>query len=264
MTNAQPPGALLQLAAIALLAGREIMAVYASDFATRTKGDLTPVTEADEAAEKVILAELAKHDATTPVISEEAASTGRIPAVAGRFYLVDPLDGTKEFISRNGEFTVNIGLIENGEPVSGIVYAPALERLFLGRVGAGAWQGTAGPDTPADTIAWTAIHTRQAPPRGLTVVASRSHRDARTEEWLKQCDVKDFKPAGSSLKFCLVAAGEADLYPRFGPTMEWDTAAGHAVLAAAGGTVSREDGAPLRYGKQGEHFRNPAFIARAA
>jgi 3'(2'),5'-bisphosphate nucleotidase len=263
MTNETPPGALLHLARVALAAGREIMNVYVSDFAARTKTDLTPVTEADEAAEKIILAELAAFDAETPVVSEEAASAGRIPGVARRFYLVDPLDGTKEFINRNGEFTVNIGLIENGKPAAGVVYAPALERMFLGEVGRGAWQGSVPLDGAAEAVAWQPIHTRQ-PKGGLTVVASRSHRDAKTDEWLKSCNVKDFKAAGSSLKFCLVANGEADLYPRFGPTMEWDTAAGHAVLAAAGGKVSREDGTPLSYGKSGDSFRNPAFIATAA
>ncbi len=264
MPNPTPTGALLDLARIALAAGREIMVVYASDFATRTKTDLTPVTEADEAAERIILADLARYDPATPVISEEAASAGRIPAVEHRFYLVDPLDGTKEFINRNGEFTVNIGLILEGLPAAGVVYAPALNRMFLGEVGSGAWQAEIIPDASAETASWHEIHTRALPKDGLTVVASRSHRDATTEEWLKTRDVKNFKPAGSSLKFCLVASGEADLYPRFGPTMEWDTAAGHAVLAAAGGRVCREDGSPLAYGKCAEHFRNPAFIATAA
>jgi 3'(2'),5'-bisphosphate nucleotidase len=240
------------------------MAVYASGFATRTKTDLTPVTEADEAAEKIILAELSRRDSCTPIISEEAASAGRIPDVSQRFYLVDPLDGTKEFINRNGEFTVNIGLIEDERPVAGVVYAPALNRMFVGRVGSGAWQAEAQPDASSADIHWREIHTRASLGKGLTVVASRSHRDTQTEEWLKLRNVREFKPAGSSLKFCLVASGEADIYPRFGPTMEWDTAAGHAVLCAAGGSVSREDGTPLLYGKKGDSFRNPAFIAAAA
>lgn len=264
MTDSPLPAALLGLATIALHAGREIMAIYASDFAARTKNDLTPVTEADEAAERVILAELARLDPSTPVVSEEAAAAGRIPQVASRFYLVDPLDGTKEFINRNGEFTVNIGLIENGAPARGVVYAPALNRMFVGDVETGAWQGEATVDASAAAIGWKPIHTRKLPSDGLTVVASRSHRDARTDTWLRSRNVRDFKPAGSSLKFCLVASGEADLYPRFGPTMEWDTAAGHAVLAAAGGRVCREDGVPLAYGKCTENFRNPAFIATAA
>jgi 3'(2'),5'-bisphosphate nucleotidase len=252
------------LAGIALAAGREIMAVYVSDFATRTKSDLTPVTEADEAAEGIILADLTKYDPETPIVSEEAASAGRIPEVAHRFYLVDPLDGTKEFINRNGEFTVNIGLIENGRPAAGLVYAPALHRMFVGQMGKGAWQAEIAPDADADAALWQPIHTRERPVSGLTVVASRSHCDAKTEQWLKARGVKNFKPAGSSLKFCLLASGEADLYPRFGPTMEWDTAAGHAILIAAGGKVCREDGSPLAYGKYGENFRNPSFIATAA
>jgi 3'(2'),5'-bisphosphate nucleotidase len=241
------------------------MAVYGTDFSAKTKSDLTPVTEADEAAERIILAGLKQFDPATPVISEEAAAAGHLPEVASRFYLVDPLDGTKEFISRNGEFTVNIGLVERGEPRLGVVYAPALNRMFLGEAGAGAWQGAISPEAAPETASWQPIHTRAAAAsEGLTVVASRSHRDARTDEWLKSLNVKNFKPAGSSLKFCLLASGEADLYPRFGPTMEWDTAAGHAVLRAAGGRVKREDGSNLDYGKCAEGFRNPAFIATAA
>lgn len=255
------PSPLVQgLIATALEAGRAIMAIYGTDFTAREKSDLTPVTEADEAAERVILAALATRDAETPVISEEAAAAGRIPQVSNRFYLVDPLDGTKEFISRNGEFTVNIARIEDGVPVAGVVHAPALGRLFWGELGKGAAQGRLQPD---ERIDFTAVMVRRLPAAGATVVASRSHRDAATDEYLKSIKVKSLTSAGSSLKFCLIAAGEADLYPRFGRTMEWDTAAGHAVLLAAGGKVLTTDGVPLVYGKCERGFDNPGFIASA-
>jgi 3'(2'), 5'-bisphosphate nucleotidase len=242
---------------LALRAGREIMSIYATDFRTRTKGDLSPVTEADEAAEHIILAGLAKLDAETPVISEEAASAGRIPEVSKTFYLVDPLDGTKEFVSRNGEFTVNIAKVENGLPVAGVVYAPAIKRIFCG-CAHGASGGSVADD---NSITWSKLSVRPCPSAGATVVASRSHRDQTTDDYLKTVKVAKLVSAGSSLKFCLVAAGEADLYPRFGRTMEWDTAAGHAVLLAAGGKVLDAEGQPLTYGKRERGYDNPAFIA---
>jgi 3'(2'),5'-bisphosphate nucleotidase len=257
----EPSPSVKDLINLAIAAGQEIMAIYATDFSARQKGDLTPVTEADEAAEKIILAGLAKLDPVTPVISEEAAAAGRIPAVADRFYLVDPLDGTKEFISRNGEFTVNIARVEDGQPAAGVVYAPALGRLFWGEVGRGAGQGAVTAATPLPR--WTALSVRRSPEDGVTVVASRSHRDAATDAYLKTVRVKSLCSAGSSLKFCLVAAGEADLYPRFGRTMEWDTAAGHAVLRAAGGKVMTTEGKPLAYGKCERGYDNPGFIASA-
>jgi 3'(2'), 5'-bisphosphate nucleotidase len=238
---------LAPLEAIARAAGEAILAVYRTDFDVRRKDDASPVTEADEAAEAVILEGLARLAPEIPVIAEESVAAGRVPDVSGgRFWLVDPLDGTKEFIGRNGEFTVNIALIEAGEPVLGVVYAPAIDRMFWGcdgRAGANGAQIAAKP-VPAD---------------GLTVVASRSHRDYQTEEFLKDYPVKELKSAGSSLKLCLIAAGEADMYPRLGRTMEWDIAAGHAVLRAAGGTLTTLDGGPFRYGKPG--FENPFFIA---
>ena len=255
------PSPLIQsLIALSIAAGREIMAIYATDFSAKAKGDLSPVTDADEAAERIILAGLAKFDAAIPVISEEAASAGSIPEVSNRFFLVDPLDGTKEFISKNGEFTVNIALVEHGVPIAGVVYAPALKRLFWGERGAGAAQGTV-----ANNIAsgWVSLGVRQLPADGATVVASRSHRDPATEDFLKTVKVKSIASAGSSLKFCLVAAAEADLYPRFGRTMEWDTAAGHAVLLAAGGKVVTVDGPALTYGKRARGYDNPGFIASA-
>lgn len=255
------PSPLMQsLIDLSILAGNEIMAIYATDFSAKAKGDLTPVTEADEAAERIILAGLAKIDPATPVISEEAASAGRIPETSDSFFLVDPLDGTKEFISRNGEFTVNIARVENGVPVAGVVYAPALKRIFWGESGIGAAQGTVEGDAAG---AWTALTVRPVPADGATVVASRSHRDQATDDYLKSVKVKALCSAGSSLKFCLVAAAEADLYPRFGRTMEWDTAAGHAVLLAAGGKVVTVDGPVLSYGKRSRGYDNPGFIASA-
>jgi 3'(2'), 5'-bisphosphate nucleotidase len=256
-----PSPFVIALADIALAAGREIMAVYAEDFAARTKSDATPVTEADERAERVILADLAKFDGATPVISEEAAAGGKIPEVAERFYLVDPLDGTKEFISRNGEFTVNIALVEKGVPTAGVVYAPALGRMFVGERMKGAAEARTDDTQRAAGLSWRPLAVRKAPAGGLTVVASRSHRDERTDAFLGSLGRHELVSAGSSLKFCLLASGEADLYPRFGRTMEWDTAAGHAVLLAAGGLVNTETGCALAYGKAERGYDNPAFIA---
>jgi 3'(2'), 5'-bisphosphate nucleotidase len=186
------------------------------------------------------------------VVAEEEAAAGRIAAVGSRFFLVDPVDGTKEFVKRGGEFTVNIGEVVDGEPVSGVVFAPAIGRLFVGRVGEGAFEISQGVTR--------AIAARAPASDGLVAVSSRSHPDAKTDELLKSLTIKGQTNAGSSLKFCLVAAGEADIYPRAGQTMEWDTAAGHAVLRAAGGGVTTWDGAPFLYGKPG--FRNGPFIAR--
>lgn len=249
--------------AIARDAARVVMAIYATDFAVRGKDDASPVTEADERAEAVIVAGLQRLAPEIPIVAEEAAAAGRLPALGERFWLVDPLDGTKEFVSRNGEFTVNIALVEHGQPVLGVVLAPALGqpvgstpqapgRLWAGARGLGAWV--------EDEAGRRAIAARAVPPEGLTVVASRSHGDAAAlDAFLAGRRVARSTNAGSSLKLCLVAAGAADLYPRLGRTMEWDIAAGHAVLAAAGGQVCTLDGAPLRYGKPG--LDNPHFVA---
>lgn len=243
-----------ELTALAHKAGAAIMEIYATDFEHRTKGDDSPVTEADVAAEAVIEAGLSVLAPEIPLVAEEAASEGRLPDISGgRFWLVDPLDGTREFLNRNGEFTVNIGLIENGMPVLGIVYAPALNLTFTGLAGAGATVSRDG-GAPAP------MAVRPMPEGGVTIVASRRHGDPEAiDRLLRGHPVADRKTAGSSLKFCLVAEGEADIYPRFGRTMEWDTAAGQAVLTAAGGHVTDEHGAPFTYGKPG--FENPAFIA---
>ena len=247
----------MDIGALTLLAreaGQVIMTVYASDFAVRGKADASPVTLADEQAEALILAGLARLDPNTPVVAEEAVAAGRVPAVGERFWLVDPLDGTREFIGRNGEFTVNIALIEHGEPVLGVVFAPALGRLFAGARGQGAVEIDAQGRSRS-------IRCRAVPSEGLTVLASRSHGDtAQLDGWLATQRVAALKSAGSSLKLCLLASGEADAYPRFGRTMEWDIAAGHAVLCAAGGEVRKLDASLLRYAKPG--FENPNFVAR--
>lgn len=242
------------IAQIARDAGQVILEIYSTDFGSRGKADASPVTEADEKAEVVITAALRALTPDIPIVAEEAVSAGHIPEVSNRFWLVDPLDGTKEFINRNGEFTVNIALIEHGRPTLGVVLAPALGRLFAGHVGQGAYVEDEKGRRP--------IRCRAVPAEGLTVVASRSHGDtAALNQFLAGRKVAALANAGSSLKLCLVAAGEADLYPRFGRTMEWDIAAGHAVLAAAGGKVETLAGAELRYGKPG--FDNPHFIASA-
>ena len=248
-------GLLEDVRALARRAGEIVMDVYATDFGVRGKQDASPVTLADERAEEAIVAALRELTPDVPIIAEEAVAAGRVPEVHDRFWLVDPLDGTKEFISRNGEFTVNIALIQDGAHLLGVVYAPAIGRLFAGLDGETAYVEDAGGRRP--------IRCRATPAEGITVVASRSHGDAAAlDAFLGTRKVASLKNAGSSLKLCLVAAGEADLYPRLGRTMEWDIAAGHAVLAAAGGRVTDVAGAPLRYGKPG--FENPHFVAMGA
>ena len=242
---------LQSLVRIARAAGQVVMRHYEAGAQARIKSDRSPVTDADEEAEKLILAELALAFAGVPVVAEEEAAAGRIMAIGSRFFLVDPVDGTKEFIKRGGEFTVNIGEIVDGVPVSGVVFAPAIGRLFVGAAGEGAFEISGGVTR--------AIAARAPAEDGLVAVSSKSHPDAKTDALLKSLAVKGNTNAGSSLKFCLVAAGEADIYPRAGHTMEWDTAAGDAVLRAAGGRMTDWDGAPFVYGKAG--FHNTAFIA---
>ncbi len=247
----------------ALRAGRAVMAVYAGEIDVSLKDDASPVTLADARAEASILADLARVLPGVPVVAEEQVCEGHVPvALGGRFVLVDPLDGTKEFISRNGEFTVNIAVIENGRPVVGVVLAPALGEIYLGLVGQGARFGRVDAE---GGVAWRDISVRAAPREGWVVLASRSHAGPETEALLERLTVTRRVSAGSSLKFCRVAAGEADLYPRLGRTMEWDTAAGDAVLSAAGGRVVTLDGAPFVYGKRDQaddvDFANPWFLA---
>jgi 3'(2'), 5'-bisphosphate nucleotidase len=253
---------------IAERAGKVILGYYveAEEIAVREKDDASPVTEADEAAEAFILGALNTLTPDIPVVAEEAMAAGEQPVIEGnRFWLVDPLDGTKEFISRNGEFTVNIALIEDGQPAAGVVHAPALAMT---------WAGVCGEDEDGNKTSGRAvfaetdkpvmdIRAREIPPEGAVVVASRRHGSGQElDDFLAKYKVADRVSAGSSLKFCLVASGRADLYPRFGRTMEWDTAAGHAVLLAAGGQVCTMDDEPLDYGKPG--FENPFFYAVGA
>jgi 3'(2'), 5'-bisphosphate nucleotidase len=237
---------------IAEQAGIATLRFYGNAQAT-AKEDGSPVTQADQAAEDIILPQLRALTPDIPVVSEEEASKGLTPEVTGtRFWLVDPLDGTKEFISGNGEFTVNIALIEDGAPVLGVVVIPARGETY-----AGAGAGTA---TLTDAHGERSVAVRPPPAAGLTVVGSRSHGDAAAmDAFLAGRRVAEFRPAGSSLKLCLIARGEADLYPRLGTTMEWDIAAGHAVLAAAGGRIETLEGKPFLYGKP--DYRNPHFAA---
>ena len=249
-----------EFAALAVMAGAVIMRIYASAFDVRAKGDGSPVSQADEEAEAVILAGLATLMPGMPVLAEEAAARGEAPQLGDAFILVDPLDGTREFVSRNGEFTVNIALVSAGAPVAGAVYAPALETLWYG--GAHAFCATVAPGADlASAAGLRPIRVRQPPAGGLTALASRSHADVQTEQFLARLPIAERIAAGSSLKFCRVAEGLADVYPRFGPTMEWDTAAGDAVLRAAGGITCGEGGAPLLYCKAAGLYRNGSFVA---
>ncbi|NNG04397.1 MAG: 3'(2'),5'-bisphosphate nucleotidase CysQ [Inquilinus sp.] len=245
---------LRDLLALCRQADAAILRHYRAGTEGQSKADGSPVTIADTDSEAIILAGLKRLTPDIPIVSEERAAEGERPDISGgRFWLVDPLDGTREFLSRNGEFTVNIGLIEAGRPVLGVISAPALSVAYLGRLGDGAWR-VEGDGEPQP------IAARPVPPEGPTVVASRSHgdRDALAA-YLGGSKVAGERPAGSSLKFCLLATGEADLYPRFGRTMEWDTAAGEAILRAAGGSVESVSGEPLLYGKPSQD--NPHFIA---
>ena len=245
---------------LSLEAGDKIMEIYGrADFEVKTKSDDSPVTVADEAADEIISAGLRAAFPDVVLVTEEQSESHS--AKADSFIIVDPLDGTKEFIKRRGDFTVNIAYVENGVPVRGVVYAPARGRLFYTDSKGQSVEETgdfakdvAGPVTP--------ISVSKPDNSALMIVASKSHRDQATDDYINKYSVKDSKSAGSSLKFCLVATGEADIYPRVGRTMEWDTAAGHAVLAGAGGQVVRfDDHTPLVYGK--EEYANPFFIAYA-
>ncbi|UWQ91488.1 3'(2'),5'-bisphosphate nucleotidase CysQ [Rhodobacteraceae bacterium M382] len=245
---------------LAIQAGTRIMKFYtADDFDVKVKSDDSPVTEADEAADALISEGLRSAFPDVMLVTEEQSASHS--TTGDTFLIVDPLDGTKEFIHRRGDFTVNIALVENGVPTRGVVYAPAKQRMFFTLADGSTVEETG--DFDPDTIGATRpIRVADSDNAALMVVASKSHRDQATEDYINKYNVKDSKSAGSSLKFCLVATGEADIYPRVGRTMEWDTAAGHAVLHGAGGKVVRfDDHAPLMYGKDG--YANPFFIAYA-
>ncbi len=264
MRHAQFADALLP---VALEAGRVQMHYFRRGVAIETKADASPVTVADQESEAVIIAALNRLAPSVPVIAEEAMAAGQKPLIGDVFLLVDPLDGTREFIGGRGEFTVNIALIDRGVPVFGLVYAPATHDFFVTKGPQAAVRTMIAPDSPAATLAEAGakpIHARVAPAAGLTAIASRSHMNEATEAFLATLTIAERRSAGSSLKFCLIAAGEADVYPRVGRTNEWDTAAGQAVLLAAGGRVTTFDGVPLRYGKADENFRNPDYVAWGA
>ena len=254
------------LCSLAIQAGINAMRHYEKGVQIQTKADDSPVTLADQEGEVIITQGIHAAHPNVQIIGEETFDPNKVQQLDKMFFLLDPLDGTKEFINKKTDFTVNIGLIENNQPVAGVVYAPAKQKLFFTLADA-AYQIDLAPTKAAlegFDITKAQLITTRAPndATGLTVVASRSHRTAETDDFLKTIKVKELISAGSSLKFCLVAAGEADLYPRFGRTMEWDTAAADAVLRRAGGIVENEDGAPLTYGKIERGLDNPFFIAR--
>jgi 3'(2'), 5'-bisphosphate nucleotidase len=249
-----------------LAAGRIEVAHFAAGVVVETKADTTPVTIADHEAEEVLTQALHRTAPGIPVIAEEAVAAGRVPATPDAFFLVDPLDGTRAFIKGSPEFTINIGLIVDGQPVFGIIYAPALDQFYA----------TIGPhqsveakisveakDVRLDDCALTRLATRDPDPNALIAFASRSHASQSTDAFLQRLPIVEKRKASSSLKFCLIARGEADLYARLGQTSEWDTAAGQAILAAAGGCVTTLDGRPLIYGKRQAGYANPHFIAWA-
>lgn len=244
---------------LAIEAGEKIMDIYnADDFEVKTKSDESPVTEADEAADALISAGLRAVFPDVTLITEEQAASHEVKAET--FLIVDPLDGTKEFIKRRGDFTVNIAYVEKGVPLRGVVYAPARGRLFITDASGQSYEEI-GPFVAGTPGEMKKISVSTPDNEALMIVASKSHRDQATEDYLAKYKAKDSKSAGSSLKFCLVATGEADLYPRVGRTMEWDTAAGHAVLLGAGDVVRFDDHTPLTYGKPA--YANPFFIAYA-
>jgi 3'(2'), 5'-bisphosphate nucleotidase len=245
---------LLRLAAgLAERAARAILAAKAEGFQINRKDDASLVTCADHAAEKIILAGLREAAPGIKVVAEEECAAGADPAAASLFWLVDPLDGTREFTQGSPDYTVNIGLIADGRPLLGVIVAPETGEMFTGIAGSGAWKRQNGRGQP--------IAAREAPPQGLTVLSSQhSANQARMQTLLAGRAIAAIHYTGSSLKICRIAEGAADIYPRFGRTMEWDTAAGHAILEAAGGSLVREDGAPLRYGKPG--WDNPNFICQ--
>jgi 3'(2'), 5'-bisphosphate nucleotidase len=251
------PRLLRALLEFAVTAGGVITDYVQGELTVERNPDGSPVTPADHLAEAIILAGVAHVAGGIPAVAEEEVAAGRVPIVGERFFLIDALDGTKEFISGGTDYTVNIGLVENGRPTLGVVYAPARSMLYWGDTLTGqAWQAPQAPHRPRGPETLIAVGK---PKRALRAVASKSHNTPETEAWLRGAGVQNRLSIGSSLKFVLVATGEADVYPRLAPTMEWDTAAGDAVLRAAGGRVLDLDGAPLAYGKP--RFYNPGFLA---
>jgi 3'(2'), 5'-bisphosphate nucleotidase len=248
---------------MAIAAGPLAMETLAkSSIESRLKGDTSPVTEADERVEAYLLRELETALPGVPFLAEESAARGKTLDAGDAFLLIDPIDGTREFLARSADFTINVALAEKGAPRVGAVYAPAQSRVwFAGAHGYEAQAAPGGALPPSQD--WRALRARPRPTEGLVALISKSHLDDETKAFLAKQPIARSVPVGSSLKFCLLANGEADVYPRFGPTMEWDTAAGDAVLRAAGGATLDPDGAPLRYGKRAADYRNGPFIAWA-
>lgn len=245
-------------------AARAQLRHYKANVTVDRKADASPVTIADQESEAIILDGLAKLLPGVGVIAEEEAAAGRYQSIGTTFVLVDPLDGTKEFISANGEFTINIAVVEAATPVFGLIYAPALGRLFVTRSKNAAVEAALECErivTRLADLVLKPLATRAPPATGLVALVSKSHMNPATEAFLARHPVTGRRAIGSSLKFCLVAAGEGDVYPRVGPTHEWDTAAGHAIVLAAGGRVTALDGTPLLYGKAQQSFRNPDYVA---
>ncbi|HZP20338.1 MAG TPA: 3'(2'),5'-bisphosphate nucleotidase CysQ [Bauldia sp.] len=249
------------MVAAAIAAGAAILAARARGLTVESKADTSPVTEADRAAEAVILRHLAEAAPGIPVVAEEACAVGRPPSVGAAFFLVDALDGTREFVRGGDDFTVNIALVRNETPAIGVVLAPVTGEIYVGVAGSGAWRGVVRDGVVVHRRAVTV----RSPGDRIDVVASRSHRTPETDAYIARYRVGANVAAGSSLKFCTVADGRADLYPRMGTTMQWDTAAGDAVLRAAGGRTLTLDNRPLRYGPTAlagaDSYRNPWFVA---
>ena len=255
------PIALAQLfARVAVEAGAVVMDVYSHDFTLRAKADQSPVCDADERSEALIISRLKDFVPDVPVVAEESVARGLVPDLGPLVILVDPLDGTREFAKRNGEFTINIALVRDGVPSTAVVYAPARGRLWV--AADQAYACDVAPGSPAPPVErMQPIRARQLGARTPVAIASRSHRNAETERLLERLRVSELQEAGSALKFCLIAEGQADICPRIGTTMEWDIAAGDAVLRAAGGVVTGLDGEPLLYGRRDKGFACPDFVA---
>jgi 3'(2'),5'-bisphosphate nucleotidase len=254
------------MVAAALEASEVVLRHYRAGVEAIDKDDGSPVTLADQEAEEAIIAHLAQEAPDIPVIGEESVAAGRIPGIGARFFLVDPLDGTKEFIRGTGEFTVNIALIDEGIPLAGAVTVPAKGLVYFGAQDTGAWRASCFFKDGIIPDERTTLAVRDVPAEGSIAMASRSHGSPATRAFLEELGVGTTMPAGSSLKFCAIAEGEADFYPRLGRTMEWDTAAAHAVLKAAGGEVyalgdDNQRLGPLKYGKTERGFDNPHFLA---
>jgi 3'(2'), 5'-bisphosphate nucleotidase len=266
MTIDADRGLLEALLPVVLAAGRIEMNYFDAGVEVQTKADATPVTVADHEAEVVLVDGLNKVAPGVPVIAEESVAAGKVPETGSEFFLVDPLDGTRAFIANKPDFTINIGLIRDNQPIFGIIYAPALGKFFATLSPEDAVEADIAPDSQGERLSdytFRPLHARDPDPNALVAFTSRSHAAHDTDEFLNRLPITETKKASSSLKFCLIARGEADLYARLGRTSEWDTAAGQAILTAAGGSVTTLDGAPLAYGKRGEGYINPHFVAWA-